>query len=434
MSEIKNSAYLDRLLQNAKLFGGENDCVVTAERFLYVVVGKIKEGEINVELSDASSFFEFYKINTDKFKDALRDYISNSKKATFIDNLYIQRKLYEAKISAGEHRKAEVTADILVHCILAEPSEPLKKIINSISDKNDDIVSGLSLSDLFGDDSKDDEFAQTLENVLEELKKAEEDGDNSQIEEVEVGCDENEADSFGNTRKELDGLVSDVKRIRKELKGAIFGQDNAINTFATGYFQANFLSMIDKNRKRPKATFLFAGPPGVGKTFLAEKAASALNLPFMRFDMSEYTDNEANLEFCGSDKVYKNGKEGNLTGFVAKNPECVLLFDEIEKAHISIIHLFLQLLDAGRLRDNFTDAEVSFSKAIVIMTTNAGRKLYEDSESGDFSSVSRKVIIKALQNDVNPETNVPYFPGAICSRFASGNVVMFNHIDRKSVV
>ncbi len=188
------------------------------------------------------------------------------------------------------------------------------------------------------------------------------------------------------------------------------------------------LSLIDKSRKSPRATFLFAGPPGVGKTFLAEKAAEALMLPFMRFDMSEYSDKEANLEFCGSDKVYKNGKAGNVTGFVEANPRCVLLFDEIEKAHLSVIHLFLQMLDAGRLRDNFTDREVSFSETIIIFTTNAGKQLYEESENGDFSSVSRKVIVKALQNDVNIETGAPYFPAAICSRFASGNVVMFNRV------
>lgn len=108
--------------------------------------------------------------------------------------------------------------------------------------------------------------------------------------------------------------------------------------------------------------------------------------------------------------------------------KCVLLFDEIEKAHLTVIHLFLQMLDAGRLRDNYTDNEVSFKDTILIFTTNAGKQLYEDSDSGDFSSIPRKVIIKALQKDINPVTEAPYFPGAICSRFASGNVVMFNHI------
>ncbi len=201
-----------------------------------------------------------------------------------------------------------------------------------------------------------------------------------------------------------------------------------MSVFTTGYFQAELLAMTDRSRSRPRATFLFAGPPGVGKTFLAEKAAEALELPFMRFDMSEYSDNEAPVEFCGADNVYKNAKEGNVTGFVAKHNRCVLLFDEIEKAHLNVIHLFLQILDAGRLRDNYTDEEVSFTDAILIFTTNAGKQLYEGSDSTDFSGMTRKVILKALQNDVHPLYGTPYFPAAICSRFASGNVVMFNHI------
>lgn len=64
---------------------------------------------------------------------------------------------------------------------------------------------------------------------------------------------------------------------------------------------------------------------------MAEVAAEKLSLPFMRFDMSEYADKEANLEFCGSDKVYKNAKSGNVTGFVSEHPKCILLFDEVEK-------------------------------------------------------------------------------------------------------
>jgi ATP-dependent Clp protease ATP-binding subunit ClpA len=186
--------------------------------------------------------------------------------------------------------------------------------------------------------------------------------------------------------------------------------------------------MIDKSRRRPRATFLFAGPPGVGKTYLAEKAAEALKLPFKRFDMSEYSDDESVVEFCGSDKVYKNGKEGNVTGFVEKHPRCVLLFDEIEKAHLSIIHLFLQMLDAGHLRDNFTDTVVPFNQAVIIFTTNAGKNLYDDPDIPNLSSVPRKKIVNALATDINPLTNAPLFPAAICSRFASGNIVMFNHL------
>lgn len=238
----------------------------------------------------------------------------------------------------------------------------------------------------------------------------------------------NPAETKTDVKAKLLAITEKTKQIRTELKQIIFGQDNAVNVFAAGYFQACLQALTDKNRTRPRATFLFAGPPGVGKTLLAESAAKCLGIPFKRFDMSEYSDPQAVIELCGSDNVYKDSKSGNLTGFVAKNPECVLLFDEMEKAHINVIHLFLQMLDAGRLRDSNTDKEVSFKDTIIILTTNAGRGLYEESESGNFSAVSRKVIVKALQKDINPATNAPYFPAALCSRFASGNIVMFNRI------
>ena len=228
---------------------------------------------------------------------------------------------------------------------------------------------------------------------------------------------------------DISALISELKKIREILQKSVHGQNNAINVFITGYFQASMQSLIDNSKERPRATFLFAGPPGVGKTFLAEKAAEALGLPFRRFDMSEYCDKEASLEFCGSDKVYTNGKAGNFTSFIDENPKCIVLLDEIEKAHISIIHLFLQVLDAGRLRDSYTDKILSFKDVILIFTTNAGKQLYQDCEDTDLSTVSRKVVIDALKKDVNPSTGIPYFPEAICSRFAAGNVVMFNHID-----
>ena len=236
-------------------------------------------------------------------------------------------------------------------------------------------------------------------------------------------------DKVYSVKFEMAKIVEETRDIRAKLKSKVFGQDNAIDIFVTGYFKARMLALTDEERYRPKATFLFAGPPGVGKTFLAESVADALNMKskFKVFDMSEYSDKEAAIEFTGSDAVYRNSKGGNLTTFVEKNPECVLLFDEIEKAHISIIHLFLQILDAGRIRDSKTDKEISLKDAIIIFTTNAGKQLYEETEA-DLSLLQRNVILNALRNDINPVTQEPYFPAAICSRFASGNVVMFNHM------
>ena len=227
----------------------------------------------------------------------------------------------------------------------------------------------------------------------------------------------------------LTEIVKATKSIRATLQKSVFGQDHAIDAVASGYFRSRIAAKANSHIKKPSSLFLFAGPPGVGKTFLAEKIAEALELPYRRFDMSEYADKEANLEFCGSDKVYKNGKGGNVTEFVAKNPRCVLLFDEVEKAHLTVIHLFLQMLDAGRLRDNFTDEEVSFTDAVIIFTTNAGKNLYDDPTINNLSTLPRKKVLEALSTDMNPVTNVPLFPAAICSRFASGNVIMFNRLE-----
>lgn len=247
-------------------------------------------------------------------------------------------------------------------------------------------------------------------------------------------CENEAVEETKISRVTIAEITEKAKQLRTRLSECVLGQAHAINTFIKGYFQAELASVnSEKISARPKATFLFAGPPGVGKTFFAEKIAEELKLPYRRFDMSEYADKEANVEFCGSDKAYKNAKPGNVTDFVAKHPKAVLLFDEVEKAHIVAIHLFLQILDAGRVRDNFTDDEVSFLDCILIFTTNAGKQLYEDSVQTDLSGTPRKVILNALRKDVD-KNGSPYFPPAICSRFASGNIVLFNHLDTETLL
>ncbi len=416
MEEIHFSELLSGLIETAKKIGDKKNPPFTAERFVVAVINRVCESEEAAAPDAAEELSALEKLVKARVKDpaaareALLSYICQGSGMLFLDDLYMKKKLQESQQNLGEEGKTLDSVALFLR-IADDPSDALKPVFSGDGaaresadapvENMETLLSGLVYDDRSGSDKEKSKMAVT--------------GEDSR-------------DQTGKVRSDMENLVEEVKRIRGQLQSSVYGQDNAINVFASGYFQASMLSMIDRSRKRPKATFLFAGPPGVGKTFLAEKAAEALNLPFMRFDMSEYSDKEANLEFCGADKVYKNAKSGNVTGFVDDHPKCVLLFDEIEKAHISVIHLFLQMLDAGRLRDNYTDREVSFSDAIIILTTNAGRQLYEESESGDLSAVSRKVVIRALQKDVNPETGVPFFPGAICSRFASGNVVMFNHI------
>ena len=100
-------------------------------------------------------------------------------------------------------------------------------------------------------------------------------------------------------RGKVAGLVSKVNEVRDALLEEVYGQDHAISAFTSGYFRAELTTLTNKNNKKPRATFLFAGPPGTGKTFLAEEIAKNLGMPYCRFDMSEYADKEANIEFCG---------------------------------------------------------------------------------------------------------------------------------------
>jgi len=422
MSEIKTSDLLTQLMAAAKEIGDSKNPPFTAERFLVAIIDRAADDDTrrSAELMLANSMAKRAFGDLEDTKKALMAYICRENATTFLDDLYMKKKMQDAAEIAAKASGKVDTISLLLR-IIRDPSDAIKPLIIN--------APGQTKAE-----PPQEEVQQPQEQAQQPQETEEADAKDSQMQWDEImdmlKDDEAEVpETPKSTKEEIAELVADVKRIRTELQSVIYGQDNAINVFATGFFQASLLGMIEKSRKRPRATFLFAGPPGVGKTFLAEKAAEALKLPFRRFDMSEYADKESHLEFCGSDKVYKNGKSGNVTSFVADNPKCVLLFDEIEKAHLCVIHLFLQMLDAGRLRDNYTDKEVSFSDAIIILTTNAGRQLYEEYEGSDLSTVSRKVVVKALQNDINPTTNAPYFPGAICSRFASGNVVMFNHIE-----
>ncbi len=232
--------------------------------------------------------------------------------------------------------------------------------------------------------------------------------------------------------KGIGKLSSVLKKLRESLIKNIFGQDHAIHIFVEGLFNAELTASSDIERKKPKGLFIFTGPPGVGKTYLAEQGAKALERPFKRFDMSSFSGHESSVTLIGMHPSYKGAHSGTLTEFVEKNPNAVLLFDEIEKAHINIIHLFLQILDAGSLEDKFTEKTILFKDTIIIFTSNAGKILYDKPNSSGVhqanSSFHRKTILNALENETDQRTGKPFFPQAICSRMATGYPVMFNHL------
>lgn len=228
--------------------------------------------------------------------------------------------------------------------------------------------------------------------------------------------------------KDMRGIVEKTKKLLTDLQNEVYDQSYAINVFVQGYFHAQMVAVSSQERKRPLTTYLFAGPPGVGKTFLANTAAESLGMECKVLDMSSYSGYNALGELCGHNKNFANPGPGVLTGFVYKHPHCIVLFDEVEKANRDVLNLLLQVLDGGHLRDNYMDSDISFKDTILIFTTNAGKKLYEDAKDENLSAKSRDVILDALATDINPATQEPFFPAALCSRFASGNVVMFNHL------
>ena len=160
-----------------------------------------------------------------------------------------------------------------------------------------------------------------------------------------------------------------LQTLERDLKSVVFGQDKALEVLASAVKMAR--SGLGKNDK-PIGAFLFSGPTGVGKTEAAKQLAYIMGIDLIRFDMSEYMERHAVSRLIGAPPVYVGFDQGGLlTEAVTKKPHCVLLLDEIEKAHPDIFNVLLQVMDHGTLTDN-NGRKADFRNVIVIMTTNAG--------------------------------------------------------------
>jgi ATP-dependent Clp protease ATP-binding subunit ClpA len=160
-----------------------------------------------------------------------------------------------------------------------------------------------------------------------------------------------------------------LKNLERNLKLSIFGQDKAIEALAASIKMAR--SGLGDQRK-PVGSFLFAGPTGVGKTEVTRQLALVMGVEFLRFDMSEYMERHTVSRLIGAPPGYVGFDQGGLlTEAITKHPHCVLLLDEIEKAHPDVFNLLLQVMDHGTLTDN-NGRKADFRHVIIVMTTNAG--------------------------------------------------------------
>ena len=203
----------------------------------------------------------------------------------------------------------------------------------------------------------------------------------------------------------LEGEKDKLLRLDKILHERVIGQDEAVQAVADAVVRAR--SGL-KDPKRPIGSFLFLGPTGVGKTELAKALASTLfdsEDAVIRIDMSEYMEKHAVSRLIGAPPGYVGYEEGGqLTEAVRRRPYCVILFDEIEKAHPDVFNTFLQILDDGRLTDS-QGRTVDFKNTLIIMTSNIGSPLLMEGldSKGEITEKARKSVMGELRKHFRPE-------------------------------
>jgi ATP-dependent Clp protease ATP-binding subunit ClpA len=210
--------------------------------------------------------------------------------------------------------------------------------------------------------------------------------------------------------------INQLKTLDKKLKKEIFGQDKAIDTVvgAIKRSRAGF-----NEPEKPVASLFFVGPTGVGKTELCKQLSLTLGIPLIRFDMSEYQEKHTVARLIGAPPGYVGYEEGGLlTDAIRKTPYCVLLLDEIEKAHPDIYNILLQIMDYATLTDN-NGKKADFRNVILIMTSNAGAREVGKAMIGfDNRNVEKSAIMKEVERIFSPEF-----------RNRLDDIAVFNHIN-----
>ena len=192
-----------------------------------------------------------------------------------------------------------------------------------------------------------------------------------------------------------------LKTLETRIKAKIYGQDEAVKQVVESVQMAK-AGLLDDNK--PLASLLFVGPTGVGKTEVARVLAQELGIELVRFDMSEYTEKHTVAKLIGSPAGYVGYEDGGLlTDAIRKTPNCVLLLDEIEKAHQDIYNILLQVMDYARLTDN-KGRHADFRNVILIMTSNAGAQFASQASVGFNGNTSRgEAMLVQVKKTFKPE-------------------------------
>jgi len=192
-----------------------------------------------------------------------------------------------------------------------------------------------------------------------------------------------------------------LETLEARMKSKIYGQDEAIRQVVEAV-QMSKAGLLDD--EKPLASLLFVGPTGVGKTEVARVLAQELGIGLLRFDMSEYTEKHTVAKLIGSPAGYVGYEDGGLlTDAIRKTPNCVLLLDEIEKAHQDIYNILLQVMDYARLTDN-KGRKADFRNVILIMTSNAGAQFASQASVGFVGAVSRgEAMLRQVKKTFKPE-------------------------------
>ena len=192
-----------------------------------------------------------------------------------------------------------------------------------------------------------------------------------------------------------------LQNLHSRMLSQIYGQDHAVQEVVQSV-QMSKAGLLEDNK--PLASLLFVGPTGVGKTEIAKVLAKEMGLELVRFDMSEYTEKHTVAKLIGSPAGYVGYEDGGLlTDAIRKTPNCVLLLDEIEKAHQDIYNILLQVMDYARLTDN-KGRHADFRGVVLIMTSNAGASQASQVMVGFGGSVSRgETMMKQVKKTFKPE-------------------------------